>query len=105
MHTKFLSENLKGRDHVEHLGVDAKTLEWILGKLGGSAYGLDSSSSRKGPVVDSYEQVNELSGSIKGRIRTKKEPSILKNLLPVVIIIKMRNKGDSAHLVAFIFSQ
>jgi hypothetical protein len=38
----FLSENLKGRDHMEDLGVNAKTvlLEVILGKYGGSC-GLD----------------------------------------------------------------
>jgi hypothetical protein len=33
MYTKFLSENLKGRDRSEDLGVDEKIiLEWILGK-------------------------------------------------------------------------
>jgi len=36
MHTKFLSENLKGRDHLEDLGIDEKIiLEQILGKWGG----------------------------------------------------------------------
>jgi hypothetical protein len=32
MHKSFLSENLKGRDHSEDLGVDGKIIEWILGK-------------------------------------------------------------------------
>jgi hypothetical protein len=33
MHTKFLSENLKGGDQAEDLSVDGKIiLEWILGK-------------------------------------------------------------------------
>jgi hypothetical protein len=33
MHTKFWSDKLKGRDHVEDAGVDGKIiLEWILGK-------------------------------------------------------------------------
>jgi hypothetical protein len=36
MHAKFWSENLKGRDYSEDLGVDGKIiLEWILGKHGG----------------------------------------------------------------------
>jgi hypothetical protein len=34
MHTKFWSENLKGKDHLEELGVDRKVvLKWILGKV------------------------------------------------------------------------
>jgi hypothetical protein len=33
MHTKLRSENLKGRDHEEDLGVDGRLiLEWILEK-------------------------------------------------------------------------
>jgi hypothetical protein len=33
MHTKFYSENLKGRDHSEDLGIDGMiVLEWILGE-------------------------------------------------------------------------
>jgi len=36
MRTKFWSEDVKGKDHLEDLGVDAKIiLEWILGKWGG----------------------------------------------------------------------
>jgi hypothetical protein len=36
MPTKFQSENLKGRDHLEDLGVEGKILlERILGTLGG----------------------------------------------------------------------
>jgi hypothetical protein len=35
MHTKFLSENLKGRDQGEYLGVDRMiVLKWILKKYG-----------------------------------------------------------------------
>jgi len=31
MHTKILSENLKGRDHLKDVGVDGKIrLKWIL---------------------------------------------------------------------------
>jgi hypothetical protein len=45
MHTKFWSENKKGRDHSEDLGVDGKIiLEWILRnrvrKWGLGAWGL-----------------------------------------------------------------
>jgi hypothetical protein len=33
MHTIFWLENLKGTDHLEHLGVYGKIiLEWIIGK-------------------------------------------------------------------------
>jgi hypothetical protein len=33
MHTKFLTENLNGRDHLEDLGVDKQVIsEWILEK-------------------------------------------------------------------------
>jgi hypothetical protein len=36
MHTTFLSENLKGRDHSENIGVDGRIiLDWILGRYGG----------------------------------------------------------------------
>jgi hypothetical protein len=39
MDTKFQSENLKGRDHLEDLGVYGKIiLEWILGKYGGEVW-------------------------------------------------------------------
>jgi hypothetical protein len=38
MHTIFYLENLKGRDHLEDLGVDGKILEWILGKWGGKMW-------------------------------------------------------------------
>jgi hypothetical protein len=31
----FVSENLKGRDRSENLGVDGMISEWILGKEGG----------------------------------------------------------------------
>jgi len=35
MHTQFLLENLKGRDHSEDLGVDVRIIvEWMLGKEG-----------------------------------------------------------------------
>jgi hypothetical protein len=39
MHTKFWSEDLKGRDHSEDLGVDGKIiLEWISEKYGGKVW-------------------------------------------------------------------
>jgi hypothetical protein len=34
MRTVFWSENLKGRDHFEDLGIDGKILELSLGKYG-----------------------------------------------------------------------
>jgi hypothetical protein len=37
--TKFLSENPKGRDHSEDLGVDGRSiLKCILGKVGGKVW-------------------------------------------------------------------
>jgi hypothetical protein len=39
MHTQFLSENLKGRDHLENIDVDGRViLKWILKKYGGRVY-------------------------------------------------------------------
>jgi hypothetical protein len=39
MHTKFLSVNLKGRDHSGDPDEGGETiLEWILGKLGGRVW-------------------------------------------------------------------
>jgi hypothetical protein len=32
MRTKFWSEHLNGRDHLEDLSVDGRTLKWILNK-------------------------------------------------------------------------
>jgi hypothetical protein len=32
MHTKFWTENLKGEDYLEDLGLDEMMLKWILGK-------------------------------------------------------------------------
>jgi hypothetical protein len=35
VHTKFLLENLKEKDHSEDLGIDEKIiLQWILGEIG-----------------------------------------------------------------------
>jgi hypothetical protein len=40
MHTIFLLEKLKERDHLEEAGVNEKkiVLDWILGKLGGRVW-------------------------------------------------------------------
>jgi hypothetical protein len=39
MHTKFWSENLHGKHHVEELGVgECIILEWILGKQDGNVW-------------------------------------------------------------------
>jgi len=34
MYTKFWSENLKGRDHLEDVGIGGEILKWMLGKMG-----------------------------------------------------------------------
>jgi len=31
-HTEFWSKNLKGKDHLEDLGIDGRILEWMLKK-------------------------------------------------------------------------
>jgi hypothetical protein len=36
MYTKFLSKNLKGRDHAEDLGINI--IKLVLGKYGGKAW-------------------------------------------------------------------
>jgi hypothetical protein len=38
MRIKFWSENVKGRDHSEDLGVDGKILEWMLEKFVGTLW-------------------------------------------------------------------
>jgi hypothetical protein len=39
MHTVLLFGNLKGRDHLEDVGIDGKViLEWILGENGGKVW-------------------------------------------------------------------
>jgi len=62
MYTEFLSENLKGRDNSEELGVD-RTINnrWILTKYGGRLW--------TGCIwlrIGTSEHGNEPSGSIKG---------------------------------------
>jgi hypothetical protein len=48
MNSKFWSENLKGRDHSEDLGMDGKIiLEWILGKQGDKLWTRCISFSRR----------------------------------------------------------
>jgi hypothetical protein len=60
MHTKFWSENLKGRDHEENLNVDGRIiLECILGKQDGK-FRMDSSGSGYGQVAGSCEHGNDL---------------------------------------------
>jgi hypothetical protein len=62
----FGQENLKGRDHMEDIGIDVKIiLEWILWKYDGKLW-TDSSGSGQGPVAGSCEDGNKLLDSIKG---------------------------------------
>jgi hypothetical protein len=64
-HTKFCSENLKGRDKSEDPNVDGRIiLEWILGKRGGICR-LNASASGYGTVAGCCERGNEHSGFMK----------------------------------------
>jgi hypothetical protein len=56
------SGNLKGRDHLEDLGIDETIIPTQM-----SGCEVDSSGLGYGPVAGSYEHGNECSGSIKGR--------------------------------------
>jgi hypothetical protein len=59
MRTKFWSESLKGRDHLEYLDVNGRIiLRWILGNEVGGC-GLNLPSSGKGPVAGCSENGNE----------------------------------------------
>jgi hypothetical protein len=63
---KILSENLKGRYHLEDLGIDEKIiLDWISGGKRMERCEVDASGSGQGPAGGSSEHGNEISGSIK----------------------------------------
>jgi hypothetical protein len=65
MHSKFLLESQKGRDHSEDLGTGGRIiLTWILGKQGCRCE-MDSSDSAKGPMVGSCKNGNKPLGSTK----------------------------------------
>jgi hypothetical protein len=67
MHTKLRSENLKGRDHSEDLGVDGNILwEWILWETGWEGVNWMQLAQDKGTVGGYCEHGNEHSGTIKG---------------------------------------
>jgi hypothetical protein len=46
MHTKFWLENMKGRDHLEDVGIDDRISEWIPGKYNGKVLGTFDSRYR-----------------------------------------------------------
>jgi hypothetical protein len=63
----FWSENLKGRNDAEDLGVDGKIiLDWILGKYG-ERVSTGCIWLRTGTSGGLLENSSELSGGIKGR--------------------------------------
>jgi hypothetical protein len=60
MHTKFLSENVKGGDYLENPERDErKTLNWILKKCTVGSSGPDLSGSGWGSVAGCCEHGNE----------------------------------------------
>jgi hypothetical protein len=62
----FWLENLKGRDHLEDLGIDGKIILRLSEVNSMESCGLDSSVSEEGPVAGgSCEHDNERSVSIK----------------------------------------
>jgi hypothetical protein len=68
MHTKFLSENLKGRDSSERLAIDGKiTLEWIMGEMWQEIVDwMHLGQDRDQWWILVNTPMNEPSGSIKG---------------------------------------
>jgi hypothetical protein len=66
MHTSFWSENLKGRDDFECLGLHGRTA--CLKGMGCDSVALiHLVQSGQGPVVESCERDYEPAGSVKGR--------------------------------------
>jgi hypothetical protein len=69
MCTKFSLDNLKGRDHLEDLGIDGRIVsEWISMRIQvGSKLWTYSCGSGYGPVAGSCVHSNETLHSIKSR--------------------------------------
>jgi hypothetical protein len=59
MYTKLWSQNLKGRVHLEDLGVDVKIILRVVGS------GTDLPGLEQAPVTGCCEHGNEPSGSVK----------------------------------------
>jgi hypothetical protein len=69
MHTKFWTENLQGRDHLEDLEPEGRViLAWILGIKGAKAW-TGRIWLRVGPMVSFCEHGKEPPGSIKGKTK------------------------------------
>jgi hypothetical protein len=65
LHTGFKWGDLRGRDHIEELGVDGRRiLKWIFRKWDGSMYYIYLAQDR-GQMTGACECGNEPSGSIK----------------------------------------
>jgi hypothetical protein len=67
MHTKFWSEKLKGRYHLEERYRWEENIRMHLTGNRVRRCGLDASGSAQGPVAGCCEHRNEPSDSIKGR--------------------------------------
>jgi hypothetical protein len=65
MHTKFWSENLKGKNYLKDRNADRRIILQRSLKIGGGGCGLNSSGTGQELLTESGEHDNEFSGAIK----------------------------------------